>query len=89
MTTRYEQLLAEAAKSRAARDELAPMFDDPEETVRQRAFNHDADAYLAVQEALAEQQRIANLIALGVANWAVPSEVREKALRLALEGLGL
>jgi hypothetical protein len=88
MTTTYDALLLEAEQARLARNEIADKFDDPEEMLRQRAFNYDADAYLAVQEAHAEQQRIANLIAIGNSD-DVTSVVRHNALALALTGLGL
>lgn len=102
MATLYDQRLIDADESRRARDEIADKFDDPEETLRQRAFNHDADAYLAIQEALAEQARIANLISIGIAptmditvkdgrpvQELLTPEVRAAALRMALRGLGL
>jgi hypothetical protein len=93
--THYHHLLAEANDSVVTRDEVTEKIDDIETLYMERARNHDSDAYLAIQEAHAEQARIANLLTValdshsGVGYPRFNREAREQARDMALAALGL
>lgn len=91
----YHHLLAEAKDSTIERDDVTEKIDDIETLLMERARNHDSDAYLAVQEAHAEQARIANLLTVAldshspVGGGRFNREAQELARDQALRALGL
>lgn len=88
--TPYDDYVAEAYERLDFALSYADSYDDPQDTIRTKEFNDGDRANVASRLAIAEQQRIANLIALSAYEHQLNHFVEATALReMASQALGV